>query len=71
MRQLFFDYLKENNFTLIALDGKRAFSELQRIQLYRRDKGLCQACLREGKSKKESTVSWSDYQADHVFPHSK
>jgi len=71
MRQLFFNYLQSNNLTIISLDGKRAFSELQRIQLYRRDKGLCQACLREEKSEKEAVVSWSNYQADHVFPHSK
>jgi 5-methylcytosine-specific restriction endonuclease McrA len=27
--------------------------------------------LRDGKSEKEATVSWSDYQADHVIPHAK
>lgn len=71
MRQIFFEYLRDNDLEIIEKDQKRAFSELERIQIYRRDKGLCQACLREEKPEKEAQVSWSDYQADHVFPHSK
>lgn len=55
----------------ILKDENRAFNEGQRIAIYRRDKGLCQECLREGKNEKESRVSWDNYQADHIFPHSK
>ncbi len=55
----------------IEKDENRAFSELARIIIYRRDKGLCQQCLREGKPENEAKVSWSKYQADHVLPHSK
>ena len=71
MRQIFFEYLRDNNFDLKEKDENRAFSELQRIVIYRKGKGLCQECLREGKPEKEARVSWSNYQADHVFPHAK
>lgn len=71
LRQVFFEYLKEKNIELIEKDEKRAFSELERIIIYRKGKGLCQACLREGKPEKEARVGWSNYQADHVIPHSK
>jgi 5-methylcytosine-specific restriction endonuclease McrA len=71
MRQIFFEYLRDNNFDLKEKDENRAFSELQRIIIYRKGKGLCQECLREGKPEKEARVSWSNYQADHVFPHAK
>lgn len=71
MRQIFFEYLNENGFEITEKDQNRSFSELERIKIYRRDKGLCQQCLREGKPENEARVSWSKYQADHVFPHSK
>jgi 5-methylcytosine-specific restriction endonuclease McrA len=71
LRQVFFEYLKENEIELIEKDEKRAFSELERIIIYRTGKGLCQECLREGKPEKEARVGWSNYQADHVLPHSK
>ncbi len=71
VRQIFFEYLKENNVELIEKDEKRTFSELERIIIYRKGKGFCQQCLREGKPEKEAQVSWTEYQADHVFPHSK
>jgi 5-methylcytosine-specific restriction endonuclease McrA len=71
MRQIFFEYLSDHDFSLKEKDNKRAFSELQRIIIYRKGKGLCQECLREGKPEKEASVSWSKYQADHVVPHSK
>jgi 5-methylcytosine-specific restriction endonuclease McrA len=70
-RQIFFEYLAQNNKELIAKDGKRAFTELERIIIYRKGKGYCQECLREGKPEMEAKVSWSNYQADHVFPHAK
>jgi CRISPR/Cas system Type II protein with McrA/HNH and RuvC-like nuclease domain len=71
MRQIFFEYLNENNIEIKEKDENRAFSELERIIIYRRDKGVCQQCLKEGKPENEAKVSWSNYQADHVFPHSK
>lgn len=71
MRQLFFQYLKDSNLEIKEKDEKRAFSELARIIIYRRDKGLCQQCLRDGKTENEAKVSWSKYQADHVLPHTK
>lgn len=71
LRQVFFQYLKNNQIELLEKDTKRAFSELERIIIYRKGKGLCQQCVRDGKSENESKVSWSNYQADHVLPHSK
>src|SRR5699024_1129760 len=71
LRKLFFEYLQKNNSEIIEKDAKRAFSELDRIIIYRKDKGLCQQCLREGIPEKEAYVSWSNFQADHVLPHSK
>lgn len=71
LRQVFFQYLNDNNFELSEKDNNRAFSELERIIIYRKGKGLCQQCLRDGKTENESKVTWSNYQADHVLPHSK
>jgi len=71
VRQIFFEYLKENGLEITEKDEKRAFSELERIIIYRKGKGLCQECLREDKPEKEAQVSWTEYQADHVFPHAK
>lgn len=71
MRQLYFEYLKDQAKVVIEKDQKRAFSELERITIYREAKGLCQQCLREEKTENEAKVSWSNYQADHVIPHSK
>ena len=71
LRQIFFEYLKDNNLELVEKDEKRAFTELERIIIYRNGKGMCQQCLREGKPEKEARVGWSNYQADHVIPHAK
>jgi 5-methylcytosine-specific restriction endonuclease McrA len=71
LRQVFFQYLQDENTMLIEKDSKRAFSELERIIIYREGKGLCQQCLREDKPTNEASVSWSNYQADHVIPHAK
>ncbi len=71
LRQIFFKYVSDNNLELKEKDTNRAFSELQRIIIYRKGKGLCQQCLREDVPEKEARVSWSKYQADHVLPHSK
>ena len=71
MRQIFFQYLQNKNEELIEKDQKRAFTELERIIIYRKGKGYCQACLRDQKPGNEAKVSWSNYQADHVIPHAK
>jgi len=71
LRQMFFEYLKNNSKELIEKDEKRAFTELERIIIYRKGKGFCQQCLRDEKPENEAKVSWSDYQADHVIPHAK
>jgi 5-methylcytosine-specific restriction endonuclease McrA len=71
LRQLFFEYLQSKQVELIEKDEKRAFTELERIIIYRKGKGLCQQCRREDKPENEAKVSWSDYQADHVIPHAK
>ena len=71
IRQLFFQYAKEEGKELLLKDEKRAFNEAERIIIYRRDKGLCQMCLSEGKNEKEAAVGWPEYEADHIIPHSK
>ncbi|TDN95931.1 GmrSD restriction endonuclease domain-containing protein [Halomonas ventosae] len=71
LRQIFFKYLADESVELVAKDLKRAFTEFERIAIYRKGKGLCQQCLREGRPENEARVSWSNYQADHVIPHSK
>lgn len=71
IRQIFFDYLNENNISLTTLDSKRLFNEAEKIKIYRRDNGLCQQCLLEGKPEDLARVSWGEYQADHIFPHAK
>ena len=69
--QMFFKYLKDNSKELTRKDGNRSFSEIERIEIYYRDNGLCQQCLRENKPEEKAAVSWSEYHADHVIPHSK
>lgn len=71
LRQIFFEYLHKNDIEFIEKDSRRGFTELERIVIYRKGKGFCQECLREGKSENEAKVSWSNYQADHVIPHAK
>jgi len=71
IRQCFFQYCSENGHRMLTKDEHRAFSEAQRISIYRRDNGLCQQCVAEGKPEKEAQVPWSEYEADHVIPHSK
>lgn len=71
IRQLFFEHCCENGIEIVAKDTKRAFSEAERIAIYRRDNGLCQMCLEEGKPEEEARVSWSEFEADHVLPHCK
>lgn len=71
LRQLFFDFLTKEDASLTTVDDKRLFNEAEKIKIYRRDNGLCQQCLKEGKPEKEATVTWTQYQADHIFAHTK
>jgi 5-methylcytosine-specific restriction endonuclease McrA len=67
LRQAFFEYLEQNKLHLITLDTKRAYNEAEKIRIYRRDEGVCQLCLKEGKPREECVVSWSQYEADHII----
>lgn len=71
IRQAFFEYAIANNHKMLTKDERRAFNEAERIKIYRRDNGLCQICLSENKPETEARVPWSEYDADHVIPHSK
>lgn len=71
LRQAFFSYAKDKDHQMLTKDERRAFDEAERIAIYRRDRGLCATCLEEGKPETEAQVSWSQYEADHVIPHSK
>ena len=71
IRQAFFEYAKDKNYSMLTKDDRRMFTEAERIAVYRRDDGLCQRCLAEGKPEKEALVPWTQYQADHVIPHTK
>lgn len=71
LRQIFFEYATEHQHEMLAKDSRRAFDEAEKIMIYRLDEGLCQMCLEEGKPKREAVVSWSEFEADHVIPHSK
>lgn len=50
---------------LELLDPNREFNRFEKVVIYRRDKGICQW---SGCGKK---VTWSEYEADHVYPWSK
>lgn len=71
IRQLFWVYLTSQSAELTAKDGKRAYDVGDRIAIYRRDEGRCQQCLAEVKSPADALVSWKEYEADHILPHSK
>jgi hypothetical protein len=71
LRQIFFEYVSEQGYEMKEKDTKRAFDESERILLYRMNDGLCQACLEEGKPRSECFVPWSQFDADHIVPHSK
>lgn len=71
LRQLFFGYMNKKHKVLLTKDQNRGFDEAQRIKIYRKAKGLCKMCLKEGKTEKEATVSWKQYEADHILAHSR
>lgn len=69
IRQIFFEFASAQGQTLTTKDSKRAFSESERIAIYRKGNGRCAQCVVEGKPDKECIVPWSEYDADHVIPH--
>lgn len=71
LRQAFFTFASARGHVMLAKDGRRAFNEAERIEIYRRANGLCEQCRAEEKPEQECRVSWSQYEADHVLPHSK
>lgn len=48
---------------LEPLDSQRAFTEEQRVTIFRRYNGICQSCKKE--------IKWDEFQADHIVPFSR
>jgi 5-methylcytosine-specific restriction endonuclease McrA len=48
---------------LELLDPQRAFTEEQRLTIFRKYKGKCQNCGKE--------IRWEEFHADHIVPFSK
>jgi len=71
VRQHFFEYVHRQGHQMVTKDDKRRFNEAERIRIYRRDNGLCQICIEEGKPAEEAHVPWTEFEADHVTPHAE
>ena len=71
IRQLFFEFAMAEGVEILTKDERRSFSESDRIAIYRAVDGVCQECSRLGLPDDEARVPWSEYEADHVVPHSK
>jgi|GEM_PF-468198 len=69
--QLLSKWFFEANTDLDKLDPQRNFTYSERVAIYRKDRGLCQACLAEGRNEDEARVPWIEFDADHLKPHSK
>jgi hypothetical protein len=53
--------------SLSRKDDQRDFTQIQRLAIFRRDKGLCQLKIKcEGVK-----LTWDDWHCDHIIPHSK
>jgi hypothetical protein len=48
---------------LEPLDSQRAFTEEQRVTIFRKYNGICQSCKKE--------IKWDEFQADHKVPFSR
>lgn len=48
---------------LEPLDAQRAFTEQQRMTIFRKYNGVCQNCKKE--------IKWEEFQADHIVPFTK
>ena len=71
LRQLFFDFVREQGAEILRKDEKRHFNEAERIAIYRSGNGKCVQCIEDGKSDEECEVPWSEYEADHIIAWSK
>ena len=71
LRQVFFEYARDNGFKVLTKDNRRHFNERERIAIYRELDGVCQECKKQGLSDDEARVPWNEYEADHVVPHSR
>ncbi|MFQ5885276.1 MAG: HNH endonuclease family protein [Thermoplasmata archaeon] len=69
--QLISKWFFEANPDLDRLDSRRQFSYVERVAIYRKSKGLCQECLNEGLGEEQARVSWAQFDADHIRPHSR
>ncbi|MCY3867838.1 MAG: DUF262 domain-containing protein [Chloroflexi bacterium] len=72
IRLEFFGFARDKSqIILVEKDRQRNFNEDQRIGIYLKHNGLCQQCLVDGLPENEARVPWSEFEADHVLPHSK
>lgn len=69
IRHAFFKFAAEKDHGILAKDSRRVFSESDRIEIYRRDNGICSVCIDEGLPELEARVPWSEFEADHIMPH--
>lgn len=61
LKILFFDfYSKFSSMAIVQLDPKRNFDEQQKLEIYARDKGVCQKCFKK--------VPETNWHADHKIP---
>ena len=67
----FFEFAGKHSVNISPKDEQRSFTEAERIHIYIRDRGICQMCKDGGKPENEWVVPWSQFEADHVLPHSK
>jgi len=52
---------------IATIDGIRAFTQEQRLAIFRRDDGRCQLGIHCNGEK----LGWGDWHADHILPHSQ
>lgn len=69
-------YIIENEFwktdpNIQETDEQRLFSRAQRIKLFVERDRVCDLCVEEGESEEDAKVSWSEWDADHIEPHSE
>lgn len=69
-------YIIENEFwktdpDIQETDEQRLFSRAQRIKLFVERDRVCDLCVEEGESEEDAKVSWSEWDADHIEPHSE
>jgi len=69
--QLISKWFFEEHTELDKLDPQRNFTYSERVAIYRKNRGLCQACLAEGLSEDDAVVPWNEFDADHLIPYSK